>query len=86
MEKIGRNIQFYDINNTWNKINDKLEDFISSTCGKDLAEVAVLYAECVYNREIKRAIKAKDSRLKTNEKQLNAIKTGPLRLTIKRRK
>ena len=85
MAKIGEEIQFYDINKTWSKINGKLDDFINKICGKDLAELAFQYAETVYNRYIKKAIKVKDSRVNACDKQLQAIETGPLKLTISRK-
>lgn len=83
MEKRGNTIMFQDINDTWLKITNELDQFVANVCGKDLKEAATKHAETVYIREVKKAINKKASKAKVTGKQLEAIKTGPMTLTIR---
>ena len=78
-------IVLHDLNDTWNKISSQLPKFVETICGKDLNNNAVSYAECVYLREVKRAI-AKLALGKVKHGELMAIKSGPLKLKITKRK
>jgi len=86
MEERGDTTVFQDINETWLKITRELDQFVPSICGKDLEVAATKHAETVYLREIKRAINKKAPKKKVTGKDLEAIKTGPLTLKIRRLK
>lgn len=80
-------IVIHDLNETWNKINSQLPTFVETVCGKDLQHSAASYAEGVYLRDVKRAI----SKFAVHNKdvkhgELMAIKSGPLKLKIVKRK
>jgi hypothetical protein len=87
-EKKGHTITLHDINQTWQKITRKLDDFIANVCGPDLRETATKYAETMYIRSIKKAItkKTANTNVRVTGRELEAIKTGPLTLKIQRKK
>ena len=87
-EERGDTTAFYDGNETWAKIESRLDQFVGNICGKDLGQAARKHAEDMYLREVKRAIltKKSNSAASLTNRQLEAIKTGPLTLRIQRRK
>ena len=87
-EERGDTTAFYDGNETWAKIESRLDQFVANICGKDLGQAARKHAEDMYLREVKRAIltKKSNSAASLTNRQLEAIKTGPLTLRTQRRK
>ena len=79
-------IVLHDPNDTSNKLRDQLPIFVETGCGKDLEHNAVSYAESVYLREVKRSITKLALGNKPKHGELMAIKCGPLKLNIVRRK
>jgi hypothetical protein len=72
-----------DVGEKWLKITQALPECIASLCGDELAEAAWRYVEASYLREVKRAVVKKTKKV-VSENDLVAIKTGPLRMKLKR--
>ena len=85
-EERGNTIVFCNSNETWAKIESKLDQFVANVCGKDLEEATRKRGMCIYLREVKRAITKKSPKNAANltNRALEAINTAPLTLRIQK--
>ena len=75
-----------DRNNTWQKIMEPLPRFVQMFTGSDLEKTTSQAAEMIYIRQLKKSSKKlKKLNIKLSHKNLTAIKTGVLKIKIKRK-
>lgn len=77
----------YDCNRTWEKISEELPHYIQNICGENLKESVYKFVSARYMTSVKKATaKAGHLNVVIGQNDLEAIKTGELKLKIQKRK
>jgi hypothetical protein len=85
--KLDGSVYVTDGNNTWQRIQESLADFVEKYLGKDLEHVARKFVENLYLKTISKSLKALEkSGIKIQPQQLISSQTGKLKITITKTK